>query len=82
MSTIKSGIRRLVEFFFNFFIPYNLLIDKYSIIGRMSLSFSKGTLNKSNLKIKDTLSDSWEFRHLVKTEKTGLLIFYFHILIA
>jgi hypothetical protein len=72
---IANNVKKISEKLTNSFPPYNFIIDKYSIIERMSMCFSKGALNKSNLNINSTVPFTWEFSVFSQNGEDGIIDF-------
>lgn len=68
-------LRRLVRTLVTSLFPYSFVIDRYSMIERMSMSFAKGAFNKANLKIDDTLPATWEFSSFSQSGGDGIIEF-------
>jgi hypothetical protein len=72
---IKRTAKGLIERVANFLVPYNFIIDRYSIIGRMSMCFSKGALNKTNLNVNPNIPSTWEFSAFSQNGEDGIVDF-------
>lgn len=55
--------------------PYVLLIDRYSMIERMTMSLARGVFNKTNLKIDTTAPATWEFSSFSQSGGDGIIDF-------
>ena len=76
MNTIKEFCVKVVRELLSIFDFYSIIIDKYSMIERMTMNLSKGALNKCNLKIIDHQPMSWEFSAFSQNGEDGIIEFF------
>jgi hypothetical protein len=75
MERVKRGIKKIVAKTVRIFFPYSLIIDRYSVIERMSMNFAKGALSRSVLRIDNACPHSWEFSAFSQNSEDGIIDF-------
>lgn len=72
-------MRKIAQFLIKkilaFLLPYEFIIDRYSFTGRMSMSFSKGAINKASLTIDPAIPETWEFSAFSQNGEDGIVDF-------
>jgi hypothetical protein len=75
MVRVREVFKKVAAKVSNRFFSYDVVIEKYSLIERMTMSLARGTLNRSSLKIVNTSPITWEFSSFSQSGGDGIIDF-------